>query len=152
VGSVFKPTWPLLIYPCCMLFYVFSSFCVCFFIFPLFFSLYFFPFYVGSLLASIMAEFSHYFWTCNRNSGHRLVGTLTYTHCRELMNSVGKLWEISCCHACYCWWSLNKWETVTFVHTAWFCCFHYSPSHLCCSFFVVLKVILFNPRGDGSVI
>jgi hypothetical protein len=28
-----------------------------FFVFPLFFSLYFSPFYVGSLLASIMAEF-----------------------------------------------------------------------------------------------
>ncbi len=40
------------------------------------------------LLATVMAE-SCYFWTCNRNSVCRLVFTLVYTHCRELINQWG---------------------------------------------------------------
>jgi hypothetical protein len=44
------------------------------------------------LQARIMAESSCCFWTCIRNSICRLVVTLAYTFCRELMKSVGKLW------------------------------------------------------------
>jgi ABC-type polysaccharide/polyol phosphate export permease len=40
------------------------------------------------VLASIMAESSYWLHTCDRNSIHRLVGTLAYTHCRELMKPV----------------------------------------------------------------
>jgi hypothetical protein len=51
-------------------------------------------------LANIMSESSHCFWKGNRNSGHRLCimvcpsfwedyYMLIYTHCWELMNSVG---------------------------------------------------------------
>jgi hypothetical protein len=37
------------------------------------------------LLASSMAESSHCFWMCSRNSVCRLVFSLAFTHCRELM-------------------------------------------------------------------
>ncbi len=73
-----------------------------------------------NLLANIMTECSHCFWKCGTNSGTRLIACLklcadyiTLTH-----KAVGKLWEISCYYACYCWWSLKKWGTVTAVHTA----------------------------------
>jgi hypothetical protein len=56
-----------------------------------------FLFYVMSLcccllLASSTVESSHCFWNCSRISIERLVFSLTFTHCRELMKSVGKLW------------------------------------------------------------
>jgi WD40 repeat protein len=60
-------------------------FCVLFFL-PLRFFL-FYPL-CCLLLATVMAE-SCYFWTCNRNSVCRLVFTLVYTHCRELINQWG---------------------------------------------------------------
>jgi len=55
---------------------------------------------VSWVLANIMSEFSHCFWKGNRNSGRRLCimvcpsfwedyYMLIYTHCWELMNSVG---------------------------------------------------------------
>jgi general stress protein CsbA len=44
------------------------------------------------LLASSMAEFSCCFWICSRNLVCRLVFSLAFTHCKELMKSVGKLW------------------------------------------------------------
>jgi hypothetical protein len=39
------------------------------------------------MLVSIMAESSHCFWTCDRNLVRRLVVTLAYTHCREMVVS-----------------------------------------------------------------
>jgi hypothetical protein len=38
-----------------------------------------------------MAESSSSFWTFDRNSVHRLLVTLAYSTCRELVKSVGKL-------------------------------------------------------------
>jgi hypothetical protein len=64
---------------------------------PLFFSLFvFLCFFVwsllwGLLLASSMAESSNCFQNCSRNSVHRMVLVTAFTHCRELMKSVGKL-------------------------------------------------------------
>jgi hypothetical protein len=43
------------------------------------------------VLASLMAKSSHSFWTCNRNLIWRLLFTLAYILCRELIKSVGKL-------------------------------------------------------------
>ncbi len=43
------------------------------------------------LLASSMAESSCCFWICSRNLVHRLVSSLAFMHCRELMKSVWKL-------------------------------------------------------------
>jgi len=67
------------------------------------------------LLASIMAESSCCFQTCNRNSVCRFVGTLAFT-C-----TVGGWWSQwgNCHHTWYCWWSHNKWKSVTFVHAAY---------------------------------
>ncbi len=78
----------------------------------------------------VLASGSCCFQTCNKNSVPRLLVTLAYTHCRELMKWVGKLWWISCYHTCYCWWSLNKWATVTKVCIASFIGFRvYSSMH-----------------------
>ncbi len=41
--------------------------------------------------ASINAKSSHCFRICDRNSVHRVVVILAYTHCKKLMKSVGKL-------------------------------------------------------------
>jgi hypothetical protein len=57
----------------------------CFYFIPLF-SLYFPVFGVR-----FMAESSSSFWTFDRNSVHRLLFTLAYSTCRELVKSVGKL-------------------------------------------------------------
>lgn len=62
--------------------YVLSSFCVCFFGYYL---------YCCLSLANIMAESLHSFWTFSRSSVCTLVFILAYTHCRDLMTSVGKL-------------------------------------------------------------
>jgi hypothetical protein len=59
-----------------------------------------------TVLASIIAESSHCFLTCSRNSLHRLVVTLTYTHFRELRKLVGQLLllmvtkQLRYCHCC----------------------------------------------------
>jgi hypothetical protein len=44
------------------------------------------------LIASSMAECSYCFQICSRNFICRFVFSLAFTHCRELMKSVGKLW------------------------------------------------------------
>jgi hypothetical protein len=44
------------------------------------------------LLARSMAESSCCFWNCSRNLVCSLVFSLAFTHCRELMKSVAKLW------------------------------------------------------------
>ncbi len=80
----------------CLLFF----FCISVCIFP----------HLVYVLASIMAESSHCFLTCSRNSLHRLVVTLTYTHLRELRKLVGQLLllmvtkQLRYCHCCcsYC--------------------------------------------------
>jgi len=46
----------------------------------------------GLLLASSMAESSHCFRNCSRNSVRFWCLSPAFTHCRELMKSVGKLW------------------------------------------------------------
>jgi hypothetical protein len=82
-------------------FYLLSGFlclfllCMSIFCPPLFFSLCVSPslLFCYELLASIIAESSCCFWTCNRNSLCRLVVTLAHMHCRrELMKSLCKLW------------------------------------------------------------
>jgi hypothetical protein len=100
------PTWSFFLV---VLFCVFSLLC-CVFLFCVF------SLYCCLLLASSIAESSCCFRICSRNSVHRLVFTLAFTHCRELM-LVGKLWWRSHYHTCYCWWSMNNCETGT-VHTA----------------------------------
>jgi len=50
------------------------------------------PFCCGLLLASSMAESSHCFRNCSRNSVCRLMLVTAFAHCWELMKSVGKLW------------------------------------------------------------
>jgi hypothetical protein len=74
--------------PFCLLFSVLSSSCASSFVFCFFLCFSLLWYWV---LASIVAEFLSCFWTSDRNSVHRLEVTLTYTHCRELMKSVGKL-------------------------------------------------------------
>ncbi len=46
----------------------------------------------GLLLTSSMVESSRCFRLCNKNLVRTLVFSLAFTHCRELMKSVGKLW------------------------------------------------------------
>jgi hypothetical protein len=58
---------------CCVFLFFIISLCFCLF------------------LSSSMAESSHCFWICSRNLLHRLVFSLAFTLCRELMKSVGKL-------------------------------------------------------------
>jgi hypothetical protein len=48
----------------------------------------------GLLLAISMVKSSCCFWNCSKNSVCRWVLVNTFTHCRELMKSVGKLWEV----------------------------------------------------------
>jgi hypothetical protein len=86
--------------------------------FPLKSFLFMFLLVLFLLLSSTMAESFCCFWTCNRNPVWRLVFTLAYTHCRELMKSVGKLWWRSHYHTCHCWLSLKKWETITVIDMA----------------------------------
>jgi hypothetical protein len=91
--ELFKAHFVLISFAWSLLFYVFSSFRVCFFVSPLFFFSMLFPFLLlgCQLVASIMSESSCYFWTCDRNSVHSLLVRLTYTNCEEKMKSVGKL-------------------------------------------------------------
>jgi hypothetical protein len=67
------------------------------------------------LVASIMSESSCCFQTCTRNSVCRLVVILAYS-C-----TVWSWWSQlqSCYHTWSCWWSHNKWKSVTFVYSAY---------------------------------
>ncbi len=82
-GVSCKPTWSLFFsavllcvfcLSCCVFLFLVISLCCCL------------------LLASSMAESSCYFLNYGRNLVCRLVFSLAFTHCRELMKSAGKLW------------------------------------------------------------
>jgi hypothetical protein len=64
---------------------VFSLLC------SVFFSVVFSPSLLVLLLTSSTVASSQCFWICSRNSVHRLVCTLKFTHHRELMKSMRKL-------------------------------------------------------------
>ncbi len=131
-GASCKPTWSL--FSSAVLFCVFCLSCCVFLLFVISLCCYL-------LLASSMAESSRCLWNCSRNSVRRLVFSPAFTHCRELISQ----WEsydreITIVHATV-WWSLNRCETGTVVHTAFeffLFCFSVLCSLFCLSFFGIL--------------
>ncbi len=110
----------------------------------------FFPVYVVMLLvASQYHGWVFLLQTCNRNSVHRSVDTLTSTHCRDLMKSVGKVVMDKLLSYMLL---LMFPEQVTDCHFCSYCSFllflHYSLPLLCCSFFLVLKILILNSFFD----
>jgi hypothetical protein len=94
-GTSHKLTWSLF-FPA-VLFCGFLSILFCF-------SVFWISLWCCLLLVSSVAESSPRFWSCfricSRNLVCRLVFSLAFTHCWELMKSVGKLWKWSHYHTC----------------------------------------------------
>ncbi len=127
--------------PFCLLYSVLSSLCAVSLVF-IFGSLFVcHSFLWCRVLASLIAESSCCFQTCNRNSVCRLVGTVAYTLCRELMKSMGKSCDRKVDHTCYTSWSWNSRETVTAVHTA-SCVIHFELGVLFCVFLLPCSSVL----------